>query len=63
MHLLTVHVLELCDVRQPFLVRTVGEKLPVQDVLCGVFRMPCCARAAVMSALDARLNAKLTHDT
>ena len=33
------------------------------DVLCGVLWVPCFAHAAVVPALDIRLDAKLVHET
>ena len=56
-------ILEFCDVRQPFLVRSICRKVSVQDVFSNELRIFSMPGASIVGVLDRRLDSFLAADS
>ena len=56
-------ILEFCDVRQPFLVRSFCRKVSVQDVFSNELRIFSMPGASIVGVLDRRLDSFLPADS
>lgn len=55
-------ILELCHIRQPFLVRLLRMKFSLQNIFCKILRIGCLPRTAMATVLDSRFDPSGTTD-
>ena len=56
-------ILEFCDIRQPFLVRSICRKVSVQDIFRNELRIFSMSGASIVGVLDRRLDSFLAADS
>ena len=61
--LYTIVILELCHISKPFLVRCVSMKIPVQIVLCDMYRIIAVPSATLRLPLNRRLDMLFSADS